>query len=129
MPLRVSGALLCACVVAIHVVDQGGPTALKDPPYVGYLYYALEIAGVIAAVLLLTRRTALVGWALALGVAVEPIIGYSVTRSIGLPHYNDDIGNWTEPLGVTSLAVEGLLLICALIALVAVACGRTTARR
>ncbi|MGH3781905.1 MAG: hypothetical protein ACRDRO_15110 [Pseudonocardiaceae bacterium] len=128
MPLRVGGAVLCTCVVAIHVVDQGGPIALKDLPYLGYLYHALEIAGVIAAVLLLTRRAALVGWALAVGVAVEPVIGYSVTRSIGLPHFNDDIGNWIEPLGVVSLGVEGLLLICALIAFVAVVC-RTAARR
>ena len=123
VPLRVGGALLCACVVAIHVADQGGPTALKDPAYVGYLYYALESAAALATLLLLTRRSALVGWPLALGVAIEPIIGYSVTRTIGLPNYNDDIGNWTEPLGLTSLVVEGLLLSSTLIALAAMVCA------
>ena len=126
--MLVIGAVLCACVTAIHVIDQGGPTALKDPAYVGYLYYALEIVGVITAVLLLTRRAALVGWVLALGVAIGPIIGYILTRSIGLPNYSDDIGNWTEPLGLTSLAVEGLLLICGVVALAAAARGQTTAR-
>lgn len=124
--LRAGGVLLCACVVAIHVIDQGGPTALKDPAYVGYLYYALESAAALAALLLLTQRSALVGWPLALGVAIEPIIGYSVTRTIGLPNYNDDIGNWTEPLGVTSLVVEGLLLSSTFIALAAMACATST---
>ena len=123
VPLRAGGALLCACVVAIHVTDQGGLTALKDPAYVGYLYYALESAAALAALLLLTRRSALVGWPLALGVAIEPIIGYSVTRTIGLPNYNDDIGNWAEPLGLTSLVVEGLLLSSTFIALAAMACA------
>jgi hypothetical protein len=30
-----------------------------------------------------------------------------------LPNYDDDIGNWAEPLGVISLVVEGILLIVA----------------
>lgn len=119
-PLLVVGAVLCAFVVAIHVIDQGGPTGLKSPAYVGYLYYVVEIAGAVAVLLLLARRPAVLGWVIALGVAVGPIVGYLVTRSIGLPNYTDDIGNWTEPLGLASLAVEGLLLICTLVALVAV---------
>lgn len=118
-PLRLLGAVLCAFVVAMHVIDQGGPTGLKDPAYVGYLYYALEVAGALVVLLLLTRRTALPGWVVALGVAVGPLVGYLVTRSIGLPNYTDDVGNWTEPLGLASLAVEGPLLICTLAALVA----------
>jgi len=56
---------------------------------------------------------------MALGVSIGPASGYILSRSIGLPHYADDIGNWTEPLGVASLIVEGSLFGCALIALVA----------
>jgi len=62
---------------------------------------------------------------LALAVALGPIVGYVWSRSIGMPDYSDDIGNWTEPLGVASLIVEGLLLICAIAALAAV--GRRSA--
>lgn len=121
LPSVLLGALLCAFVVAIHVIDQGRPTALRSPTYIGYLYYALEITGAIAVLLLLSlsRRFVQLGWVVALGVAVGPLVGYIVTRSIGLPHYTEDIGNWTEPLGLASLAVEGLLLICALAALAA----------
>jgi hypothetical protein len=113
------GALLCAFVVAIHVADQGGLTGMADPPYKGYLFYALEIGGTFAALLLITRRAAAGGWALALGVSIGPASGYILSRSIGLPRYADDIGNWLEPLGVASLVVEGSLFVCALTALIA----------
>jgi MFS family permease len=119
VPLLLLGALLCAIIIAIHVIDQGGLTGLADPPYKGYLYYTLEIGAAICAILLLTRRAALMGWVIALGVAVGPIVGYIASRSIGLPHYTDDIGNWTEPLGLAALSAEGLLLITTLVALAA----------
>ncbi|WP_258053225.1 hypothetical protein [Streptomyces sp. Ru72] len=43
--------------------------------------------------------------------AVGPLLGYILSRGPGLPDYGDDIGNWTEPLGLLSLAVEGALLL------------------
>jgi hypothetical protein len=84
-------------------------TELPGPRSRGYL---LEIAGVVAAALLLTRL-ARSGWLLSLGVAAGPILGYVLSRGPGLPDYTDDIGNWTEPLGIISLLVEGTLLILA----------------
>ena len=80
------------------------------------MYYALEVAGVLAAAVLLTNR-ARVGWFLSLGVAAGPIVGYVLSRGPGLPDYTDDIGNWAEPLGVVSLVVEGILLILAAVSL------------
>ncbi|MFF9128493.1 hypothetical protein ACF09J_35530 [Streptomyces sp. NPDC014889] len=97
-------------VAAIHVVDQGGITATRDPYYVGIAYHVLEIAAVVAAVLLLIGLVRS-GWLLAVGVAIGPLLGYVLTRGPGLPDYSDDVGNWTEPLGLVSLAVEGALLL------------------
>jgi hypothetical protein len=108
--VRAVGAVGCLAVVAIHILDQGGVPGGKDPEYVQILYYILEIAGVVAAALLLTNYTKR-GWVLSLGVAAGPILGYVLSRAPGLPNYGDDIGNWTEPLGVLSLVVEGVLLI------------------
>ncbi|GGV95800.1 hypothetical protein GCM10015535_63960 [Streptomyces gelaticus] len=107
---RWAGALLCLVVAAIHVVDQGGITTTRDPHYVGVAYHVLEIAAVVAAVLILIGLVRL-GWLLAVGVAVGPLLGYILSRRTGLPGYSDDIGNWTEPLGLVSLAVEGALLL------------------
>ncbi|MFF9493727.1 hypothetical protein [Streptomyces flaveolus] len=107
---RWAGSLLCLVVAGIHVVDQGGITATRDPSYIGIAYHVLEIAAVVAAVLLLLGLVRL-GWLLAVGVALGPLVGYILSRGPGLPDYSDDIGNWTEPLGLVSLAVEGALLL------------------
>jgi hypothetical protein len=107
---RWAGALLCLAVAAVHVVDQGGITATRDPYYIGVAYHVLEIAAVVAAVLLLVGLVR-PGWLLAAVVAAGPLLGYILSRGPGLPDYSDDIGNWTEPLGLVSLAVEGALLL------------------
>lgn len=109
---RILGVVSCSAVVAIQIIDQGGLPGSKDPEYTQVLYCILELAGVAVAALLLTRYTRL-GWVLSLGVAVGPILGYVLSRGPGLPDYTDDIGNWTEPIGVLGLIVEGILLTLA----------------
>jgi hypothetical protein len=113
---RAVGAVGCLAVAAIHVIDQGGVPGFKDPGYVQILYYILEVAGVVAAILLVSNYVKR-GWVLSLGVAAGPILGYVLSRGPGLPDYRDDIGNWAEPLGVISLIVEGVLLIVTLMML------------
>lgn len=120
---RATAALLCLGVSVIHVFDQGGVPGSKDPTYVGAGYYALEIIGVIAA-LLLIQSSSILGWLLTLGVAAGPIVGYLLSRGPGLPDYTDDKGNWFEPLGLFSLLVEAVLF-----ALAAVQFVRDTRRR
>lgn len=112
---RVAGAVLALAVAAIHVMDQGGFPGAKVPTYVGIGYYLLEATAVVVALALLFggARTAARGWALAIGVALGPIIGFVLSRGPGMPSYTDDRGNWTEPIGVLSLVVEGLLLLLA----------------
>lgn len=107
---RLTASSLCLAVALIHVKDQGGFPGAKEPTYVGIGYYLLELAAVVGAVLLL-RRTSRKGWFLSLGVAIGPLIGYVMSRGPGLPLYRDDRGNWTEPLGVISIVVEGVLLL------------------
>jgi hypothetical protein len=107
------GALLAVAASVIHVADQGGLTALKDPAYLGYGYWMLELAGVVCAVLLFTGARS-ISWVLAIGVAAGPLVGITISRSIGLPAATDDIGNWFEPLGMLAMAVEAVLLVLAL---------------
>ena len=47
------------------------------------------------------------------------IVGYVLSRTTGLPQSSDDIGNWSEPLGMASLFVEGSLVALASAVLVA----------
>lgn len=115
--LLVAGAVLCLAVTYIHLADQGGYSPSEwfpghtDPTYVRIGYYVLEAAGVLAAVLLFTR--ARLGWLLAVGVALGPLVGYLLTRTTGLPDATDDIGNWGDTLGTVSLVVEAALLLLA----------------
>ena len=37
-------------------------------------------------------------------------LGYVLSRTTGLPNATGDIGNWTEPLGLASLFVEGSVI-------------------
>ncbi|MEU9046322.1 MULTISPECIES: hypothetical protein [unclassified Kitasatospora] len=128
---RVVAALLCLAVSWIHIQDQGGFPGDKTPHYVGIGYYLLEVVGVACALLLLAGGRLRVGpveWLLAAGVALGPLLGFVLSRGPGLPDYSDDKGNWTEPLGLVSLAVEGALLVmAALVLLDAFKSARTTA--
>ena len=112
---RAGAAILCLAVVAIHVKDQNGFPGDKAPRYVGIGYYLLEAGAVIAALLLLARVVK-PGWVLAAAVAAGPLLGYVLSRGPGMPSYTDDRGNWTEPIGLLSLIVEGVLLVMALTA-------------
>lgn len=117
LPARVTAAALAVCVSLIHVKDQGGLTALKDPAYLGQGFRLLELTGVLVATVLLLRPR-ITAWLVAAGVALGPIVGLTLSRSVGLPMATDDIGNWGETLGVEALATEGCLLaLCAVVLL------------
>lgn len=118
LPARVAAAALAVGVSVIHVQDQGGLTVLKDPAYLGQGYRLLELAGILVAAVLLLRPQVR-AWAVAAGVALGPIVGLVVSRSVGLPNATDDIGNWGETLGVEALATEGCLLALCTVVLLA----------
>ena len=100
---RVLGAALLLGIALIHWLDLGGKMA--EVPYLGYMYLALIVGSVFAAVLLFVRPRA--GWTLGGVLALATFIGYCINRTVGMPNAADDIGNWGEPLGVASLFVEG----------------------
>ena len=90
----------------IHLLDLGDK--MEETPYLGVAYIGL-LAGCIAAVVLLARGDRR-GFLLAGGLAGATFIGYCLSRTTGLPAATDDIGNWTETLGIWSLIAEGTLV-------------------
>lgn len=117
LALRAVGAVLAVAVAYIHVKDQGGLPGDKTPGYVGAGYWLLELTGVLLAAALLTGRRTRSVWLLVLGIGAGPLAGFVLSRGPGLPGYTDDKGNWTEPLGLVSIAVELILLAVAVWAL------------
>jgi hypothetical protein len=94
-------------VALIHLLDA--PGKFSETPYLGWMYLALIAGCVLVAVTLIgsnDRRS----WAAAALLPAGAIVGYVLTRTTGLPQATGDIGNWTEPLGLASLFVEGSLV-------------------
>ena len=82
---------------------------LSEAPYIGWSFVALEVGTAVLAVVLVLRGDRLV-WSAAGGVAALAIAAYVLTRSVALPQIADDVGNWSEPLGIVALSAEKLLL-------------------
>jgi hypothetical protein len=58
----------------------------------------------------MTRTSDDRAWAAAGGLVALNVLCYVISRSIGLPGFTDDTGEWWEAPGLASTAVEGLLV-------------------
>lgn len=94
----------------IHLLDL--PDTMSATPYLGWMYVGLVVSALgLAGALVRTSDTRV--WLAAAGLVTTVIIGYILSRTTGLPQSTDDIGNWTQPLGLAMLFVGGsLLAIC-----------------
>jgi hypothetical protein len=109
--VRAVTAIGLGAIAVIHAVDAVGKWS--ETRYLFWMYIALIIGATIAAAGLLFSRSP--RWLLAAaGLAASVFAGYVVNRTVGLPQATDDIGNWTEPLGLASLVVEGFVIAVAL---------------
>ncbi len=56
-------------------------------------------------------------WAAAGSLAGLTRLGFVLSRTTGLPGSDADIGNWSEPLGLASMLVEGAFVLLSAYAL------------
>jgi hypothetical protein len=103
---RAAAVIGLAGVALIHVLDS--PGTFDEQAYKGWLYIGL-IAGSIATAAALIRSSDSRAWLAAALLPSGALVGFVISRTVGLPGGADDIGNWTEPLGLASLFVEGCL--------------------
>ena len=101
-------------VALIHLLELQGK--LEETKYLGIGYIGLIVACVISGAMLLHRNDRL-GWLLGGGASLATLVGYSLTRTVGLPSAKGDIGNWLEPIGLASIFIEGIVVAIALYAL------------
>lgn len=106
-PTAVQGAGIALILVtgAIHFIDA--PGSFGDATYKGLLFLANGIAAVVAA-FGIYRGERRWGWGLGVLVAGGALVGYIISRTVGLPGLAPDI--WLEPLGVLSLMVEAAFI-------------------
>jgi hypothetical protein len=97
---------LCG-IALIHLLDL--PGKFSEVPYMGVMYLGAIGSGVaLAAALVRTTDTRV--WVAAGALAAAIGACFVLSRTTGLPQSTDDIGNWSEPLGISSLFVEGGVL-------------------
>jgi hypothetical protein len=124
---RAAVAVGLAGVGLIHLLDSIGK--YNETRYLFWMYVALMVASLATAGAVLFSRARLPFLAAA-GLAASALVGYVLSRTTGLPHATDDIGNWTEPLGLASLFVEGAVVAASVAAYAILpAPAKTTARR
>jgi len=107
-PSAVQGAGISLILVtgAIHFIDA--PSSFGDATYKGLLFLANGIAAIVAA-FGIYRGERSWGWGLGVLVAGGALVGYVISRTLGLPGLAPDI--WLEPLGILSLIVEAAFLV------------------
>lgn len=114
--VRTVGAMLALAVVAVHIADQGGVTAITSPTWVGWGYRIIEVGGVLTALILLLPRPprlapAWAGWAAGVLLGAGPFAAYILSRTVGVPGDPHDVGNWGYWVGTVSLFVEAALVV------------------
>jgi hypothetical protein len=113
--VRVVGAMLALAVSAVHIADQGGVSAFASPNWIGWSYRLIEVGGALTALVLLlpvpSRLTAWAGWAAGALLGVGPFVAYILSRSVGVPGDQGDVGNWGYWVGTVSLFIEAALVV------------------
>jgi hypothetical protein len=114
---RVLAVLALASLIAVHV-----PVAvvhISEVPYLGVAFYLFILA---SAALLgsLVERSRTGAWVFALVGAALALVTYLVSRTIGLPGASDDVGDWSNTLGLISVASELLLIVVAAYVLISI---------
>jgi hypothetical protein len=104
---RAVGVVGLGGIALIHLLDSIGK--FSETPYIAWMYVALMIGSVAVAAGLVHLRDRRL-WLASAMLAASAIVGYVLSRTTGLPNATQDVGNWTEPLGVASLFVEGVVL-------------------
>src|SRR5438270_8193464 len=107
--MRIFGALLLVGVAATHILEARE----EEAKYIVVLFAALAVAALILAALFALGRLTQPVIAAAAGLCGTAIVGYVLSRTVGLPQMADDVGNWTEPFGIAALACEVAFIACA----------------
>ena len=109
------GIGLLAATIAIHTTELSAK--IGETMYLG-AGYVVAIAASIVSIALIAQHDRR-GWLFGLITCAATLIGFTLTRTIGLPGATGDIGNWGETIAVWSLVAEG-----AFVGLAAWALGR-----
>lgn len=86
------------------------PDHLEEMFYIGVLFAVGSAVMLVVALALVTMRRAMVAWAAGALVSLGMIVGFLLSRTVGLPNGYYEPG-WEAPYGPLSLLVEGVFVL------------------
>lgn len=92
------------------------PAHLQEAPYIGTLFIVFTTVALLSSTLLLLSDSP-AAWTLLAGSCLLAVGAFVISRTLGLPLMADDIGNWSDPLGIISVATESAVVLLAALAL------------
>ena len=102
-------ALGLIAIAIIHILDL--PSKWQEVRYLGVAYIGAIITSLILAErLVVKRKNVEMDFYLSAFLSASILIGFTITRTVGLPGAMDDIGNWLEPVGLVSIVVEAIVI-------------------
>jgi hypothetical protein len=123
---RAAAVVGLAGIALIHLLDS--LSKFNETPYMGWLYVGLMLS-CLAVAGALVRAHSLEAWLVAIALPAAAIVGFVLTRTTGLPQAHGDVGNWSEPLGLAALFVEGTVIAVAGYAVAVLRPARALQRR
>jgi hypothetical protein len=105
---RAVGIVGLAAIALIHLLDA--VSKYGETRYIFFLYIVLMASTLTAAAVLL-RVDSRSAWSLAVVATAATLIAYVLSRTTGLPQASQDIGNWSDSLGLASVFVEACTLL------------------
>ncbi len=100
--------LLVAATTHIPLIKEH----LDEAPYIGVLFILLSVVCIVLAVVILVVDNPEV-WLISGAVCLGAVVAFLASHTVGLPQIGDDVGNWTEPLGLPAVASEALMALLA----------------
>ena len=119
--LRVAAAVSLLGLGLIHLVDL--PDTMSRSGLDGAAYLVLIVSTVLVATALLIVNSWQL-WVLAALLGTGTFVIYALSRTVGIPGDSADIGNWSDPLGMASNFVEGVITVYAVTGMVLQRVGR-----
>jgi len=95
------GIIVILVAGLIHLYDA--PGEFQDAPYMGILFFAFFLGSIVSAVGIY-RGELLWGWALGGLLSIGAIIGYLISRTVGMPI--SGMEDWGPPLADFSIFLE-----------------------
>lgn len=103
-----AGIILIFIIGVIHLMEM--PEYFAEAAYMGLLFALNGIGSFVAAYGIFKGRAW--GWILGILIAAGSIVGYLISRTVGLPQF--PIQEWADVTAIISIVVEVLFILIAM---------------